>query len=129
MIPEMQKPFHTSTAVDSFGFEPIKSGLRGNIHVQFRNKEGELTGRGYFANCQKALFAGLTGSMKPGKFIHDNLRNHFEWVALSEDGTPAFNGDDYQNPLVIPADTPNTDEAIEACYETQRIKPKGGLFA
>lgn len=126
---EMNPPLFKSTAVHSFGWEPIKSGQRGNLHIQFHNKDGELTNRGYFAMVQRSLHAGLQGAMKPGKFIHDNLREHFEWVALNDDGSLAFNGDDYANPLVIPADCPNTIAAIEACYDAQRVKPKGGLFA
>ncbi len=126
---EWKKPLYTSTAVDSFAFEPIKSGkFRGNIHVQFRNKDGDLTSRGYFMNVQRSIFLGLEASMKPGAFIIQTLKGFFEW-RRTDGGESEFDGDLYNNPLIIPANCDNTIEAIDACKEAQRITvPKEGLF-
>lgn len=121
-----------SSAVLSIGWEPIKSGLRGNIHVQF-HKEGEPTQRGYFKGAQRAIFLGLEASRKPGAFIHQNLREHFEWVRTDiEDFTAEIRANlDPRMPTVIyyPATVPCTDEAFAACLEAQLIKPeRTGLF-
>jgi len=123
---ELHAPLFPSSAVHSFGWEPIKSGaIRGNIHIQF-HKDGILTSRGYFKAVQRSIYAGLEAASKPGAFIHQNLRNHFEWVRTDLDD---FDTATLPDDLYIPADVANTVEAITACIDSQRIQAtKTSLF-
>lgn len=112
-----------STNVHSIGFE---GEARGKLHVQFKDKNGRLTVRGYYADVQQALFRGLEADRKPGGFINDNLKGWFEWVAL--ENVKPFD-DTLPDKIFLPPETPNTDEAVAACIDGQRITPeRTGLF-
>lgn len=123
---------HPSTNVHSIGFEGER---RGNVHVQFHDKEGKLTVRGFYRDVQRALFNALEFSRKPGAFIHQNLKDRFEWVVLESDEPPEIS-EAREHPdstlpdnLFIPADVINTVEAITACIDAQRVAvEKKGLF-
>jgi hypothetical protein len=143
---ELKPPTFSSNAVHSIGWEPIKSGMRGNIHVQW-HKDGQITQRGYYKACQVALFRGLEASTKPGKFIQDNLKetfdtdgkrfSGFEWVRLDvvdpllEEEMRSNLDLDLSLPDVViyPASLLSTApvEEFQKCLDAQRI-PREGLF-
>ena len=71
---------HASTNVASAGFEGDR---RGELYVQFKDKDGQPTTLGYYRDVPRALFNALVGDRKPGQFIHRQLKERFEWVAVS----------------------------------------------
>lgn len=76
---ELLPPTHQSSNVHSIGFEGDR---RGDLHVQFKDKDGNLTVRGYYKDVQRALFNALKDDRRPGSFIHENLKTRFEWVVV-----------------------------------------------
>jgi len=131
---ELESTAFPCKAVHSIGYEPLKSGIRGNIHVQF-HKDGKFTSRGYFSNVQRSIFFGLRDSPKPVKFITQNLKEHFTWVrtdgAVDEPEEYKITPDvlaRFPSEIYYPADLPNTLEAFIECFTSQLLQPAGALF-
>jgi hypothetical protein len=123
---ELTPTMFPSSAVHSIGWEAIKSGLRGNIHIQF-HKDGELTQRGYFKEVQRAIFLGLEAAHKPGAFIHQNLREHFEWVRTDIEDLGDFDVSNLPDVIYYPIEGLKHGDSVEvftACLDAQRIKPE-----
>lgn len=118
-----------SKTIHSVGFV---GGNRGDLHVQFKDKAGQLSSRGLYKDVPRALFNALERDRKPGSVIAKSIKGHFEWFSWEAPEIIACR----ENPdlslpdnLFIPADTPNTVEAIDAVIDSQRIEiQKGGLF-
>lgn len=92
---EMKEPRRPSSHVHSFGWEGNDS--RGFLHVQFKNKDGHLTARGFYREKDSAgvgdvdtegiprgIFSAMEASDSAGSFVQGQLRNFFEWVPVTD---------------------------------------------
>lgn len=128
---ELQSLKFPSTNVHSAGFE---GEARGNLYVQFKDKNDALTQLGYYRDVQRAIFNALMVDRKPGQFIHQNLKNRFEWIPLEAEVAPEIqemidNPLPLKDDLYIPANVENTSDAIDACLASQQTEPvTKGLF-
>ena len=126
MLIELTEVRHPSTNVHSIGFEGDR---RGDLHVQFQDKDGRLTVRGYYRDVPRALFNALESDRAPGRIVNHNLKNRFEWVVSETTETQPPPDATLPDNLFIPFDVVNTVEAIQACIESQRVQiERKGLF-
>lgn len=70
-----------SSHVHSAGFE---GETRGNLHIQFKDKAGNLTTAGHYEDVPRNCFNMFEASESPGSFVQQQLKPFFKWVSDSE---------------------------------------------
>ncbi len=135
---ELTPTKHRSTNIHSVGFDGER---RGDLHVQFKDAEGNLTTRGFYKDVPRAVFNGLMDDRSPGSFLNRHLKTRFEWVQTHNAGEEAppegllewpIPDEVYYPPdgFFIPAGTDAVEQYVECVNEQiSRKAPRRGLFA
>lgn len=80
---QLQKHRHKSKMIDAYAFI---GEARGALRIQFKDKEGKITGLGDYLDVPRSLVNQFELSPTPDQFFAQHVKPHFEWSPLATTG-------------------------------------------